>query len=292
MQQVEQGRVALDATLDTYSPEFALGSKITVRNLLTHSAGLPSFEDTHLVAFGENQMPDMASLLEGYWSRVNGLVYEPGSLSVYHNWNFLVLARLVEKVSGEELTSYVRRHIFAPAGMEHAAYTTAELAGAPEALAVVTAELLASTESLLAAGGLETDGFVAYRNGAVAHLQPFDILPCWAGVKSPAVDAALLGWLFVNDGRIAGNSILERSTVREMLRMQKSTDGKPLGMGLAWHLGRQGRESFMEHGGSAAGIDSLLRIYPKRKLSIAVLGNANGYGPGKVVEYTAALLTK
>ena len=117
MQQVEQGRVDLDATLDTYFPEFPLGSKITVRNLLTHSAGLPSFEDTHLVAFGENQMPDMASVLEGYWSRVNGLVYEPGSLSVYHNWNFLILARLVEKASGEELTSYVRRHIFAPAGM-------------------------------------------------------------------------------------------------------------------------------------------------------------------------------
>jgi CubicO group peptidase (beta-lactamase class C family) len=133
---------------------------------------------------------------------------------------------------------------------------------------------------------------VAYRSDAVAHLQPFDILPCWAGVKSQAVDAALFGWLFVNDGRIAGNRVLEKSTVREMLRSQKSTDGKPLGMGLAWHLGRRGRESFAEHKGGEAGIDSLLRLYPERGLSIAVLGNANGYGPGRVLEYTAALLTQ
>jgi len=292
MQQVEQGRVNLDATLDTYFPEFPLGRKIKVRNLLSHTAGLPDFESTHLVAFGENKMPDMESVLDGYWSRVKELVYEPGSRSVYNNWNFLILARLVEKASGEGFTSYVRRHIFAPAGMEHAAYTTAELAGTPEALSVVTAELLASTESILVAGGLNTDGFVAYRNGALAYMAPYDILPCWAGIKSPAADAALLGSLFLNDDRIAGNSILKKSTVREMLRMQKSTDGKPLGMGLAWHLGRQGDESIVEHAGGGPGIDCLLRIYPKRGLSIAVLGNANGYGPGKVVEYTAALLTQ
>ena len=48
----------------------------------------------------------------------------------------------------------------------------------------------------------------------------------------------------------------------------------------------------MGHGGGGPGIDSLLRLYTKRGLSIAVLGNANGYGPGKVVEYTAALLTQ
>ena len=77
-----------------------------------------------------------------------------------------------------------------------------------------------------------------------------------------------------------------------MLSMQKSTAGKPMGMGLAWHLGQQGREPFMEHAGGGPGIDSLLRIYPGRGLSIAVLGNANGYGPGLVLEYTAALLSE
>ncbi len=291
MQQVEQGRIDLDATLDTWFPEFPLGNRVTVRNLLTHSAGLPSFEDTHLVGFGVNAMPDMASVLDTYWPRVTGLVYEPGSLSAYHNWNFLILARLVEKVSGEELTSYVRRHIFAPAGMTETAYTTAALTGAPEALAVVTAERLAATESALAGNGPKTDRFVVYANAGRSHLQPFDILPAWGGVKSTAADAALFGWMFLNDGEIAGNRVLGRSMVRKMLSMQKSTDGKPLGFGLAWHLGRQGREPFVEHAGGGAGIESLLRMYPQRGLSIAVLGNANGYGPGLVAEYTAALLS-
>jgi CubicO group peptidase (beta-lactamase class C family) len=75
-----------------------------------------------------------------------------------------------------------------------------------------------------------------------------------------------------------------------MLRVQKSTDGKPLGFGLAWHLGRQGQEGIVEHAGGGAGIDSRLRLYPKRGLAIAVLGNMNGYGPGRVAEFTAALL--
>jgi CubicO group peptidase (beta-lactamase class C family) len=292
MQLVEQGRIGLDGTLDTWFPEFPLGRKITVRNLLTHSAGLPSFPVDHLVAFGENQMPDMASVLASYWPRVEGLAYKPGSVSAYHNWNFLILGRLVEKASGEELTSYVRRHIFTPVGMKGTAYTTAALAGAPQALAVVTIERLAATEALVAANGVKTDGFVAYRTDTLAHLQPYDILPAWGGVKSPAADAALLGWMFLNGGEIAGNRVLGRSTVRDMLSMQKSTSGKPMGMGLAWHLGQQGREPFVEHAGGGPGIDSLLRIYPKLGLSIAVLGNANGYGPGLVLEYTAALLSE
>jgi CubicO group peptidase (beta-lactamase class C family) len=292
MQQVEQGRIDLDATLDTRFPEFPFAGRITVRNLLTHSSGLPAFEVDHLVAFGGNGMPDLASVLEGYWSRVKGLVYEPGSRSVYHNWNFLILARLVEMASGEEFTAYVRRHVFAPAGMRGTVYTTAALAGAPEALSVVSVEKLAATEALFAENGLKTDALVAYRAGKLAHLPRFDILPAWAGVKGPAVDAALLGWMFVNGGEIAGHRVLKPSTVKEMLTMQKSTGGKPLGMGLAWHLGRQGREPFVEHAGGGPGINSLLRIYPKRGLSIAVLGNAEGYLPGLVLEYTAALVSE
>ncbi len=292
MQQVEQGRIDLDATLDAYFPEFPLGSRITVRNLLTHSAGLPSFEYNHLVAFGENGMPDMRSVLESYWSQVKGLAYEPGSVSAYHNWNFLILARLVEKASGEELTSYVRRHVFAPAGMKGAAYTTAALSGAAEALPVVTARELAASEAAFAAQGLKTDGLVAYSRAGFAHLRPYDILPAWAGVKSTAAEAALFGWVFLNDGETGGNRLLERSTVREMLSMQKSTDGKPLGMGLAWHLGQQGRERFVEHLGGGPGINSLLRIYPRRGLSIAVLANAEGAMPGLVLDYAAALVSK
>jgi CubicO group peptidase (beta-lactamase class C family) len=290
LQQVEQGRVALDAPLNVWFPEFALGKRITVRQLLTHSAGLPSFEDTHLVAFGANRMPELASVLEAYWSRVNALAYEPGSASVYHNWNFLVLARLVEKASGEEFTSYVRRHLFAPAVLEHTVYTTAELAGALEALAVVGTELLASTEAKLAAAGLDTERVIAYRSGATAHLLPFDILPCWAGVKGTAADAARFGWLFLNGGRGEAHNVLKKPTVAQMMRMQKSTEGRPLGMGLAWQLGRQGKESFVEHPGGAAGIDCLLRLYPDRRLSIVVLANARGSEPGRVAEHLAELL--
>jgi CubicO group peptidase (beta-lactamase class C family) len=290
MQQVEQGRLELDAALEAWFPEFPLAGRITVRELLSHSAGLPDAEYAHLVAFGENRMPEVASVLAGYWPRVRELAYEPGSRSVYHNWNFLVLARLVEKASGEPFTSYVRRHVFAPAGLEHTAYTSGELAGAAEALAVVKEEVLSSTEAVLAGNGIDTEGIVASRSGQLAHLQPFDILPCWAGVKSTAADAALLGWLFLNDGQGAAGRVLAGASVHQMLKMQESPDGRPLGMGLAWHLGRQGRESFAEHAGGAAGVETLLRIYPRRGLSIAVLGNMNGYGPGKVLEYTAALL--
>jgi CubicO group peptidase (beta-lactamase class C family) len=98
--------------------------------------------------------------------------------------------------------------------------------------------------------------------------------------------------MFLNGGEIDGNHILGRSTVKSMLAMQKSTDGKPLGFGLGWQIGRSGRETFAQHPGGGPGINSLLRIYPRLGLSIAVLGNSEGTMPGQVLEYTAAILSK
>ncbi len=113
MQLVEQGRVRLNDPVAKYLPDFAQNGKedITIRQLLTHYSGLapdidltPAFESkesAYRLAYAET--PAQA----------------PGSGFIYSDTNFIVLAAVVEKVSGETLDDYVQRHIFGPLKMTH-----------------------------------------------------------------------------------------------------------------------------------------------------------------------------
>jgi CubicO group peptidase (beta-lactamase class C family) len=93
--------------------------EISIRNLLSHTSGLPSYNayfdplqhaDPARVFTDEDFLPELAI-------KKLPLVYLPGTKREYNNINFIVLALLIEKVSGETYESYVATHILKPAGM-------------------------------------------------------------------------------------------------------------------------------------------------------------------------------
>ena len=113
MQLEERGMVRLNDPVAKYLPEFGQNGKedITLRQLLTHYSGLEP--DLDLKAVWEGKQT-------GY-----GMAFAetpedaPGSRFSYSDINFLVLGALVERVSGETLDDYARRHIFVPLKMTH-----------------------------------------------------------------------------------------------------------------------------------------------------------------------------
>jgi CubicO group peptidase (beta-lactamase class C family) len=211
---------------------------------------------------------------------------------VYNNFNYLLLGVLFERVSGEELTSYAEQRVFAPIGMNHTAHFSEDLpASTPEAKPVIPQEMLDPTLAELVRSGYDREMTIAAEIDDMVYLNHYNILPCWGGVKGTAADVTRFAWMFLNHGRVNGNRILDKRSVRRMMRAQKSNDGKPLRYGLGWAVGQQGRDPFVEHSGGGPGIDSLLRFYPKQGLAIAVLGSVNGYGAGTILEFTADLIS-
>jgi uncharacterized protein YbbC (DUF1343 family)/CubicO group peptidase (beta-lactamase class C family) len=111
MQLVEPGRIGLDDPAARYWKEFAGNGKerITVRQLLTHYSGLRP---------GLPPKPAWS----GYRGALERILRDsprqpPGTLFTYSDLNFVVLAELVRRVSGEPIDAYARRHIFEPLGM-------------------------------------------------------------------------------------------------------------------------------------------------------------------------------
>lgn len=120
LQLKEKGKLKLDDPFIKYFPDFPY-QNITIRQLLSHTAGLPDMEAVldSLV----NKMPDKfftnAVILPALkiYAAHHSLLFQPGESWRYSNVGFQLLAILVEKISKEPFALYMAKHIFKPAGM-------------------------------------------------------------------------------------------------------------------------------------------------------------------------------
>jgi CubicO group peptidase (beta-lactamase class C family) len=128
MQLIEEGYVRLTDPVKRYipgfkpwvDPETGEEADIILRDLLTHSSGLPAYYDADLFVerFGANQ-PD--SLMRVIATEVDRH-FRPGSDFLYSCLNFITLQHVLETVTGERLCDYAESHVFAPLGLKHTCY--------------------------------------------------------------------------------------------------------------------------------------------------------------------------
>ena len=126
LQLVQEGKITLDEPIETYLPgllhgEGIDGAKITVRQLLQHTSGLPEYTDT---VPGET---DIFQIRDNYYSTRDLLdvalskpaAFEPGSQFKYTNTNYIVLSLLAEKVTHRPLAEQITKRIIEPLGLTH-----------------------------------------------------------------------------------------------------------------------------------------------------------------------------
>ncbi|WBQ18944.1 serine hydrolase domain-containing protein [Sphingobium yanoikuyae] len=120
MQQVEAGRIDLDADVNRYI-DFKLppykGKPITMRQIMTHTAG---FEEIikNLLTFDK----PLKSLGDTLKERIPERIFEPGSTPAYSNYATALAGYIVERVSGVPFNDYVERNIFQRLGMRYATF--------------------------------------------------------------------------------------------------------------------------------------------------------------------------
>ncbi|MDQ3283637.1 MAG: beta-lactamase family protein [Acidobacteriota bacterium] len=115
-QLIEQKKISLDDTLARFFPDVPEDKKnITIAQILTHTAGLPTYsgEDYELVNREEMVRRTFAAKLTS----------TPGTKWAYSNTGYSVLAVLVEKLTGESFEAYVNEHLMKPSGLAHTGYT-------------------------------------------------------------------------------------------------------------------------------------------------------------------------
>jgi len=116
-QLVEQGRLSFDDTVGKYLPDCPnpkIASDVTIHHLLTHTSGMQDYwEELFDSHWWEIKTVDqLAALIYD-----DSLLFEPGAEFHYSNSGPVVLAQIIEKITGQDYYEYVREHIYRPAGM-------------------------------------------------------------------------------------------------------------------------------------------------------------------------------
>lgn len=202
MKLVELGEVDPDAPVARYLPEFASGGKdaVTVTDLLLHQGGL--IPDNALGDYDDG--PGVA------WERICALelTHAPGESFVYSDVGFIVLGKLVERVSGQRLDRFTAERLFKPLAMDETGFNPP-----PE-----LARRAAATE--------RRDG--QWMVGEVHDPRAFrlDGVAGHAGLFSTAGDLVTFGRMLLGDGAEEGTRVLAAETVREMQKPRKISRGR------------------------------------------------------------------
>ena len=259
MQQVEAGRVSLDADVNTYLdfeiPPFE-GRPIRVIDLMSHSPGMSDVSGI--------TAPTVEELTPyNIWIKDNvpASVWAPGEEAAYSNYGTALTGYIVERVSGEPFAEYVEQHIFAPLGMS----STTFLEPLPEALQARMAK------------GYELE------NGRLVE-QPFElfsnIMPA-GSASSTAEDMARFMLAILNDGAYDGARILEPSSVATLFSDSLRNAPDLPGMAHGFYVVREAGPRLVGHAGNTGDFHSNLILAPEHGFGFFVSttgGSESGAG--------------
>lgn len=120
MMLVDSGRIELDAPVQRYVPAFqgAMKERVTIRNLLTHSSGLPAWRRL----FAESSTREEALALVD----TTALLRQPGDTFIYSDLGAMTLAQSVEAITGQRLDAFLDARVFGPLAMTSTRYVPPE----------------------------------------------------------------------------------------------------------------------------------------------------------------------
>ncbi|GEM_PF-794135 len=256
---VEQGRLSFDARVIDILPEYAnraAAEKVTVRHLLTHSAGLgdlwsrPGFSR-------DTDYARVSDIVPSFWDAAP--FFEPGSRYAYSNEGYVLLGAIIEKVTGRDWWSELAEHIYAPAGMRRSAHF----------LNTDSAPLRAIGYKLQLGDVLALEDRVADRSRVAGHSGN----SCGGGYSTVADMTAYLRAL--REGRLMSREMTEQMTMAVPHGLEVTGLGVREKYGMGFTFNRFHDRTIRGHGGGGpfSGIDGRSGIVWETGWAYSILGN-------------------
>ena len=267
----DEKKIGLDDPVVNYIPTFGGGDKdkVTVRQLLTHTSGLPAGRDIWRIAQTplEARALVLSTPLEG----------RPGAQYIYSDLGADVLGLLVEVVSGEPLDKFLTRRVFEPLGMNETMYRPADSLRYRIAPTEVT-----PPRGYPLRGEVHDEN--AYALGGVAG---------HAGLFSTAADLSVFAQMMLNGGEYNGVQIISKPTVE--LFTSRSFGHRALGWDTAEGDYGSGRYLGPTAYGHTGFTGTSMWIDPEREMFVILLTNrvhaARALRPAKVISDVRADLS-
>jgi len=243
---VEEGKLGLDERVSHYLPDLpATWKEVTLRHLLTHTSGIPNYNEGEkaLALLQTDPPPDQVlALVTG-----RSLQFEPGSQWSYSNTGYFLLGLVLERVSGRSYWDHMRERVFEPLGMKSTG---------PNDLHRVIPNRVRGY------GWNEKDKRIENRD-AVRPAAAFSS----GGFLSNVRDLAR--W----DEAIQSGRLLKRSSLEQMWTPVRLRDGRTYPYGMGWMLEDVRDLPARGHGGGTPGFATDLRTFTAGSLTIILMAN-------------------
>lgn len=266
MQLVEQGRLDLDADINTYLTEFRIPDTfpepVTLRHLLTHSAGF----ENRIISDDRNRPNDeVRPLGEALAGLMPARMRPPGEAASYSNWSVALAGHIVATVSGMSFAEYTEHHIFAPLGMARSTFREP----LPPRLA-----------------GDYATGYIHEDGASISQEFEFisDLGPA-GSLSSTAEDMAAFMIAHLQNGRFGDARILSDQGVAEMHRRQYG--GHPDLSGVAINFGISPPNDprlILQHNGATLVFHANLMLLPREGVGLFMAFNGPGAADATVLE--------
>jgi beta-N-acetylhexosaminidase len=262
--------IDLDAKVERYLPEWVATSekalanlfrenpnelswrhKVTVRHLLTHTSGLPAFKEYWRTSHSREE--SLARIFS------EPLEYEPGTKEIYSDLGIILLAEIVERLTGKTLDVLSRDDIFSPLDMKNTMYRP------PQKLwpSIAPTEFDNQLRHRLIQGEVhDENAFVL--GGVSGH----------AGLFSTAPDLAAFCQMLLNGGAYSHHRILRRATVAQFTKPQELSGGaRTLGWAVPTEGGSSGHYFSAQSFGHTGFTGTSIWIDRDRQLFVVLLTN-------------------
>ncbi|MBN1222328.1 MAG: serine hydrolase [Candidatus Aminicenantes bacterium] len=250
------GKISLDDDVHKYIPELPdYGKPVTIRHLIHHTSGVRDYGALWMLAGMEDHNVYTLQDIVDICARQNNLNFPPGEEHLYSNSGYILLAAIVERVSGMTLGAYAAKNIFEPLGMTHTLVYE-------DRTQIIKNR--ATGYSKNDKGTYQIDHYFNFAMGGDGQ------------VLTTVEDLFLWDQNFYNP-KVGGEEFLDFLHTRGSLNSGKTLD---YAMGLS-HGEYRGLKT-VSHGGAWGGFRAQLMRIPSLKFSVIVLSNLGSISPDKL----------
>jgi CubicO group peptidase (beta-lactamase class C family) len=283
LQLVDRRLVELDEPLSNYSADHPYGNELTVRQLISHTAGVPNPMPLDWFHTPEkHERYDEGAELGRRLAKNPKLKSTPGSEYRYSNLDYWLLHKVIENAAGMPYEDYVRQNILEPLEIPETdlEFTIAD----SERRAVGYIKRWSFMRAMI---GLMAPDFVKGEStGSWASFAPLYMNgPAYGGLLGNA-----RGWAAFLADQLAEDSKVMSPAVRELYyATQRTADGEEIAMTLGWHKGSLGGHDYYYKAGGGPGYSCNIRVYPDLNLASVWMSNRMEVSESPIQELSDAI---
>jgi CubicO group peptidase (beta-lactamase class C family) len=271
LQLAEKEKLNIDDPIKKYLPNFPYGSDVKIWQLMTHTAGVPNPNPLNWIHLdSEHKNFNRTEFFDQIFQKYPRLKSQPNEKFSYSNLGYVLLGRLIEKLSDQKYEDYIKEWIINPlelypTELDFVIYNKKEHAkGYQKKISLLNLALGFFIKKSIFMDP-EEDAWIPFKNYYTNH-------PAYGGL----IGRPQAFILYIQELLKPNSSLISDNSKKMLFTENRTNNGKASGMALSWFSGKLNSFRYFTHAGGGGGYYTEIRIYPELKMGSVLVLNRTG----------------